>query len=161
MFAPHTVTLYNAVRNRSFDALPALSITVLNGVFLDMGLSKSAWGRKSDLNQTGLDIQEDAALFIPFSCSAVNALTGQPQTFVTPEAFDLLDDHSQVWTAGLRGQGSGTDCFFVKNRVVLPDASFLTLCQNFHGVFRVSSVLVRDFGSPSMRHWKVGGCAGS
>ena len=153
MFAPHTVTLYNAAKTPH-----TFVITLLEGVFLDAGLGKSTLGKKAQLLTTGLSIHEDAALFIPFDCKAVNALTGQPQQFIAPKIFNSLDDPSGAWTVGLRGQGTG--CFFVKGSVIFPDSDFHALCQHCDDVFRVSSVLVRDFGSRCLHHWKVGGCAG-
>ncbi|MDE7242773.1 MAG: hypothetical protein K2O18_02180 [Oscillospiraceae bacterium] len=160
MFAPHTVTLYNARRSRRFDDLPAFSVTVLEGVFLDLGPGKNTLGRKSELKKSGLAAIEDAVLFIPFSCKAVNGVTGQTQTFVPPKTFESLENLDRVWTVGLRGSDAGTGCFFVTGRAVDPKLDFHSACRLFDGVFRVSSVLVRDFGSPRMRHWKVGGCAG-
>lgn len=143
------MTLYNALKPNRFDELPEFAITVLEGVFLDEGYHTLR--KSSGLDRSGLDVQNNAGLFIPFSVRAVNGVTGQVQAFVPPETFELLEHKNSVWTVGVRDAG----CFFVKGRMTAPGR----LRQV--PVFRVSSVYTRDFGNKTMHHWQVGGCAGS
>lgn len=143
MYAPHTVTVY---RGGGKDR----SITILEGVFLDMC-------RGTNLMKSGLVDADAAVLFIPDGCKATDALTGQEQRYCPPKEYGRLEDKAGFWTVGTGGRQSGVDCFFVKGVVVEPEAGFAEINDRFDGVFRVSSVDVRDFGSMGMHHLQVGG----
>jgi hypothetical protein len=148
MYAPHTVTVYNAHEN--VDTLKSeYNVTVLEGVFLDV--SKGA-----NVMRSGLANADAAKLFVPFSVRAVNGLTGQEQTYIDPKEYERLSDKSPYWTFRSEGTSSNKDCFFVKGRVVA-DMDFQELNAYYDNVFRVSSVDLRDFGGVSMRHWEVSG----
>lgn len=144
MYAPHSVTIYNAAPDGE------MCITFLEKVLLDA----STGGR---VVQNGVVSDNAAVLYVPFDCPAVNAVTGQAQTFCPPEAFDRMEDRAGYWTAGPRENRAAADCFFVKGRAVEPDMDFAEIKDRFSGVFRVSSLDVRDFGSVPMRHWQIGG----
>lgn len=148
MYAPHTVTVYNAYQH--LDTLKNVYvITVLEGVFLD--ISKAA-----NVIKSGLENADAATLFIPFGVKAVNGNTGEEQTYVDPKAYERLGDKSKYWTIRPGGTISNKDCFFVKGKVV-DDRDFQDINAFYDNVYRVSSVDVRDFGSPSMQHWEVSG----
>ena len=148
MYAPHTVTVYNASEN--VDTLKSeYNITVLDGVFLD--ISKGA-----NVIKSGLESADAATLFIPFSVKAINGVTRVEQTYITPKEYERLNDKSGYWTIRPNGTTSNKDCFFVKGEVV-SDMDFQDINAYFDDVYRVSSVDPRDFGSADMQHWEVSG----
>ena len=148
MYAPHVVTVYNASENAA-TLMSEYNITVLRGVFLD--ISKGA-----NVIKSGLENADSATLFIPFGIEAENGVTGQAQQYVTPKEYTRLEDKTEFWTIRPGGSDSASDCFFVKGEVV-DQAGFQSINAQHEDVFRVSSVDPRDFGSPDMQHWEVGG----
>lgn len=143
MYAPHTVTVFNARE----DALPVA--TILRGVFLDV--SKAA-----NVRASGLDNADAATLFIPFSVEAFNAETGAVQRYVTPKEYERSTDKENLWTLRTSGTGSAADCFFARGEIT-QGAKYQAINAEYDDVYRVSSVDPRDFGSPDMQHWQVGG----
>lgn len=143
MYAPHTVTLFNARE----DALPVA--TILRGVFLDV--SKGA-----NVRASGLENADAATLFIPFSVEAINAETGAVQRYVSPKEYELAVDREGLWTLRSGGTGSASDCFFARGEII-KSAKYQAINAEYDDVYRVSSVDPRDFGSPDMHHWQVGG----
>lgn len=148
MYAPHVVTIYNASENAA-TLMNEYNITILRGVFLD--ISKGA-----NVIKSGLENADSATLFIPFGIDAVNGVTGQIQTYLNPKEYTQAEDKSLYWTVRPGGSGTSDDCFFVKGEVV-DQAEFQSINARYNDVFRVSSVDPRDFGSPDMQHWEVGG----
>ena len=149
MYAPHTVTVYNA-SHEDLDTFKSVYIpTILRGVFLD--ISKGA-----NVMKSGLENADSATLFVPFSVRAVNGVTGEEQTYLEPREYERQADKSNFWTLRAGGSGSSKDCFFVKGEVVSGD-DYQDINATYDYVFRVSSVDPRDFGSESMRHWEVSG----
>lgn len=148
MYAPHTVTVYNAQEN--VDTLKTEhNITVLKGVFLD--ISKAA-----NVEKSGLVNADAATLFVPMNIKAVNGRTGAIQTYLPPKEYARLGDPSAYWTIRASGTLSNKDCFFVKGEVV-DERDFEEINAFYDDVFRVSSVDPRDFGSADMRHLEVSG----
>lgn len=148
MYAPHTVTVYNAQEN--VDTLKIEhNITILKGVFLD--ISKAA-----NVAKSGLVNADAATLFIPMSIKAINGKTGAEQTYLPPKEYMSLGDPSAHWTIRASGVLSNKDCFFVKGEVV-DERDFEEINASYDDVYRVSSVDPRDFGSEHMRHWEVSG----
>lgn len=143
MYTPHTVTVYNRAGSE-------MNITILRGVFLDIS-------QGGNLMRSGLTDISAVYLYIPMSIKAVNALTGQEQEHLPPKEYARAEDKAAYWTIGERGKGSGNDCFFVKGEVVEPYSSYNDLNDQYDYCYRVSTVDVRDFGSPNMQHWQVGG----
>lgn len=149
MYTPHTVTLYN-LREKEDGQAPEINITVLEGVFLDIS-------QGTNILKSGLSGADTAMLFIPFSVSAVNGMTGCGQTFLGAKEYDRLEDVDQYWTLRPGGTASAADCFFVKGRVIEHGLGFGEINRRYDNVYRVSSVDIRDFGSQQMQHWQVGG----
>ena len=148
MYTPHTVTLYNVTENP--DTLEInYNITVLNGVFLDRAHARN-------IEKTGLRDADSATLFIPFSVSATDGVSGLPKTYVGPKAYRVLPDTTDYWTLEAGGTSSGVDCFFVKGEVVT-GAGYRFIRENYDDVYDVTTVDTRDFGSADMQHWQVGG----
>lgn len=143
MFAPHIATIYIITDSEKFA-------TILEGVFLNSS-------RGTDLVKTGLESADKATLYIPFDCRATNAATGQVQKYCPPKAFERLENKSGFWTVRPDGRASGAGCFFVRGRVVEPDMDFAGINDRHDGVYRVSSVNIRDFGSFNMRHLQIEG----
>lgn len=148
MYAPHTVTVYNASPSAEGYGTD-YNITLLEGVFLD--ISKGA-----NILKSGLDSVDGATLFIPFSVKAVNAMTGAPQEYIDPKEYVELDDKTNYWTVRPGGSASSADCFFVKGETV-ESANYGTINDKYDYTYLVSSVDIRDFGSPEMQHFQVGG----
>lgn len=148
MYTPHTVTVYNVHENVD-TLIPETNITVLKGVFLDIS-------KGTNVLKSGLASADSATLFIPFSVKAVNGLTGQEQTFVGPKEYERLGDVSGYWTLRSSGSASAVDCFFVKGEVV-ERSDFGDINDRYDDAYRISNVDTKDFGSPEMQHWEVGG----
>lgn len=147
MYTPHAVTLYNAHENPE-TGKTEYNITVLDGVFLD--ISKGA-----NVAKTGAENADAARLFVPTSVKARNGLTGAGQAYAKPKAYENAEDKSGLWTLRTSGSTSPAACFFVKGKIV-KQAGYQEINRIYDDAFRVSSVDVRDFGSPDMHHWMVG-----
>lgn len=148
MYTPHVVTVYNASENPETLA-NEWTVTVLDGVFLEVAQS-------ANVLKSGLENADAASLYIPFTVKAVNAVTGEAQTYVPPKQYAMLRDKSRYWTVRTGGSSSSVDCFFVKGRVIEQE-SFQEVNRLYDDVYRVSNVDTYDYGSPGMRHWEVRG----
>lgn len=148
MYAPHTVTIYNPVKEtdkETFQETQKLYVTVLRGVMLQA--SKAV-----NVRESGLEGADAVNLYIPFSVEAVDGTTGLPKKYAGPQAFNAAADKSGLWTLSVNGNGGIT--FFVKGEFVT-DNETLALSQD--GCYTVTKVDEKDFGSVDMRHWEVGG----
>lgn len=144
---PHTVTLYNVFteESSSFQETTVNYITVLRGVLLVA--SKGVNVRKS-----GLEGADAVRLYIPFSAEAVDGVTGKAKKYLGPLEFWRREDKSGFWTLS-----DGWNCFFIKGEVVEPEASVERIEMKYDGVYNVTKVDCKDFGSPEMQHFQVGG----
>lgn len=141
---PHTVTLYQTetITDEKLNETNINHITVLEGVLLIA--SKAA-----NVRATGLEGADAVNLHIPFGVKATDGMTGQKKTYVDPlEVWKTEKDKSGIWTISI-----GT--VFVKDRVVLPDATRTILELGYDDVYQVTKVDKLDFGG--MPHWEVGG----
>ena len=141
---PHTATLYQqeTVIDNKLNETTVNHITVLHGVLLIA--SKAA-----NVRAKGLEGADAVNLHIPFGVKAVDGVTGEEKTYVDPvEGWKKEQDKSKVWTIAI-----GT--VFVKDRVVLPDATRTVLELGYDDVYQVTKVDKLDFGG--MPHWEVGG----
>lgn len=136
MYTPHTVTLIMADEN-GFNSV------VLHGVFLDLS-------KRSNINKSGLSDADSATLFIPFSVKT-------DKQYMRPKAYRNIDDKEDYWTIFDDGEDSGADCYFIKDEVSDHLYPFSEARQYHDYCYQVSSVDLRDFGYPHMRHWMVGG----
>ena len=146
---PHTVTIYNVTSEIDKTTLTEKlvnHITVLRGVLLDA--SKAA-----NVRTSGLEGADSVNLYIPFSVVAVDGVTGQEKQYATPMEFWRMDDKSGHWTLSVTGHGGKT--FFVKGEVVEPDLTVEKLSLAYDGVYNVTKVDEKDFGS--LKHFQVGG----
>ena len=148
MYAPHTVTIYNAVEEtdtNTFGEAQKLYVTVLRGVMLQA--SKAV-----NVRESGLEGADAVDLYIPFGVEAVDGFTGKAKTYAGPQRFYAAVDKSDLWTLSVDGNGGTT--FFVKGEFVTEDET-VALAQD--DCYTVTKVDEMDFGSVDMRHWRVGG----
>lgn len=147
MYTPHTVTVFNYLGKDPETGKPKNDITILRGVFLDISQGENKM-------RSGLTNADSATLYIPMSIKAVNGITGEQVRYLPPKEYELADDKSGVWTIGER---KNNGCFFVKGEVVERDASYQDINTRYDYAYVVTSVDVRDFGSPDLQHWQVWG----
>ncbi len=148
MYAPHTVTLYNMYTETDKDTFTETThsnITILKGVFLDAV-------KAANVNKSGLTGADSVDLFIPFSVDARDAVTGAKKRFVGHMEYWASDEKSKLWTLS-----DGGDTFFVKGIAIEPDKDFAFVSMKHDDVYVVTKIDEKDFGSPHMRHWQVGG----
>lgn len=149
MYAPHTVTLYNVIQEtdlESFEDVERVYITFLRGVFLDAV-------KAVNVRVSGQESADAVSLFIPFDVEAVDATTGEPKEYAAPQDFWRADDAERqgLWTLSYEGHGGET--FFVRGEVVEPP----DVARAMDDAYNVTKVDLKDFGTPRMRHWEVGG----
>lgn len=149
MYTPHTITLIIAEEQE--DGSFAYNPSVLSGVFLDLN-------KRSNVNRSGLADADAATLFVPFSVAAAG-LDGAAKTYLTPKAYEALEDAKkpQFWTLFDGGKSGPAECYFVKGAITDEDYSFSHMRDTYDYVYRVTSVDLRDFGRARMHHWQVGG----
>jgi hypothetical protein len=148
MYTPHMVTLYNVfhtIDESTFEETTETHITILEGVFLDQ--SKGV-----NVRESGLESADAATLYIPFSVHATDGLTGNEKRFAEPVEFVKAADKTGLWTLE-----PGRNTFFIKGSVVAPGETEMHTQLGHDGVYTVTKVDAKDYGSPSMRHWEVGG----
>ena len=148
MYMPHTVTVYNVERYTDQTTLEDKEInhiTVLRGVFLDAS-------KASNVRESGLEGADAVNLYIPFSVDAVDGITGAAKKYVGPLEFWRAGDKSGIWTLS-----TNRNTFFIKGEVVEPDRSVEYINMKYDNVYDVTKVDEKDFGSPDMQHWEVGG----
>lgn len=148
MYAPHTVTIYNIVRETDLATLGEVDhvyITILRGVMLQA--SKGA-----NVRESGLEGADAANLYIPFAVEAVDGKTGEAKTYAKPQEFFKSADRNGLWT--LSYNGNGGDTVFVKGEFVSDD---MTAVESHDDCYNVTKVDAMDYGSADMQHWEVGG----
>lgn len=143
MYAPHTVTVFNVGEENMVTFEQPINATVLRGVLLDA--SKAV-----NVRTSGLEGADSVNLYIPFDVDATDALTGLQRTYIDPKAYGEADDVSGLWTLQAK------DCFFVKGEV-LELNDFQTINKKYDDAYRVTKVDKKDFGTPDMQHFEVGG----
>lgn len=151
MYAPHTVTIYNVVQGTdasTFEDKQETYITVIRGVFLEA--SKAA-----NVRDSGLVSADAVNLYIPFASPAVDGVTGVAKRFARPQEFWHAADRTGLWTLSTDGNGGTT--IFIKGEVVEPNKTVETIEMQHDDVYTVTKVDEKDFGSPDMRHFEVGG----
>lgn len=148
MYAPHTVTVYNVSQETdktTFEDIENIYVTVLHGVFCEA--SKGA-----NVRDTGLEGADAVNLYIPFDVEAVDGTTGESKTYAPPQEFWAAVDRSALWTLSYRGNGGET--FFIKGEYVTDS---VTKAKAHDDCYTVTKVDAKDYGSPDMRHFEVGG----
>lgn len=148
MYAPHTITVYNAVHETdaaTFEETTKLYVTILRGVMLQA--SKAV-----NVRESGLESADAVNLYIPFSVKAVDGTTGKAKTYAPPQAFLAAADKSGLWTLSVNGNGGNT--FFVKGEFVTDNE---TVALAHDDCYNLTKVDMMDYGSPDMMHFECGG----
>lgn len=148
MYAPHTVTIYNSVKETdltTFEEVTRLYVTILRGVMLQA--SKGV-----NVRESGLEGADAVNLYIPFGVEAVDGTTGKPKTYTGPQAFYNAADKPGLWTLSVNGDGGTT--FFVKGEFVTDNE---TVALAHDDCYNLTKVDMMDYGSPDMMHFECGG----
>mgnify|MGYP000110871059 FL=1 len=148
MYAPHTVTVYNSVKETdltTFEEVARLYVTILRGVMLQA--SKGV-----NVRESGLEGADAVNLYIPFGVEAVDGTTGASKTYTGPQSFFKAADKSSLWTLSVNGDGGTT--FFVKGEFVTDNE---TVALSHDDCYNLTKVDMKDFGSPDMQHFECGG----
>lgn len=148
MYAPHTVTLYNSVKETDLTTLEDVThlyITILRGVMLQAA-------KGANVRESGLEGADAVNLYIPFGVEAVDGTTGKPKTYTGPQSFYNAADKSGLWTLSVNGDGGST--FFVKGEYVTDNETAALLHDDCYNVTKVDA---KDYGSLDMQHFEVGG----
>jgi len=157
---PHTVTVYNVAVETdkiTFESKTVNHITILRGVFLDE--SKGV-----NVRESGLEGADAANLSIPFNVKAVDGVTGAGKKYMPPIEFWRAEDKTGAWTLAISNKNASGDgyTFFVKGVALPPEGTKPELVADvveagYDGVYRITKIDTKDFGSPDMQHWEVGG----
>lgn len=145
---PHTITLYSTdvEQAEDYNDKTVYNATVLKGVLFDAA-------KASNVNKSGLLNADSVMVYIPFSVD-----TGV-KTHLPPIEYEKSPEKEKHWT--LR---TGKGDFFVKGEVIDPGLGrdgfphdYEYMSKHYDFVYLVSTVDMKDFGSPDMRLWEVGG----
>ena len=152
---PHVVTLYNVALETDKITLGDRlinHITILQGVLLEA--SKAV-----NVQKSGLEGADAVQLYIPFSVSAIDGVTGRKKLHVSPLEFWKSEDKSEIWTLAISSKVPGVDgnTLFIKGEAVHPDLSIETIELMYDHVYDITKVDEFDFGPPDMVYWQVGG----
>ena len=175
MYTPHIVTLINV--SQFDDETLFYNVTILDKVFLDLS-------KRTNVNKSGLTDADSATLFIPFSTVGKDG-AGNAKQYISPKAYEALEDKRGYWTLKDGGESSAVECYFVKGQLtadiyygtladiavvdfdivddettehpVFDGESYEDMTRDYDYVYAVTSVDLRDFGRASMQHFQVGG----
>lgn len=148
MYTPHTVTIYNIVRETdpaTLDEVEHVYITILRGVMLQAS-------KGTNVRESGLEGADAANLYIPFTVEAVDGKTGAAKAYAKPQEFVKAADRNGLWTLSYNGNGGET--LFIKGEFISDN---MTVVQYHDDCYKVTKVDAMDYGSADMRHWEVGG----
>lgn len=128
------VTIYN----RYFDKetrLDRYQRTVLYGVF---------WDERKAVNrlQSGFEDADEVTIVIPFRVAT-------DKKYVVPKEFEKLEDKAGYFTLQ---EGDRV----VKGAVDFEITGKVSDLDKEYEAYTITSVDIKDFGSPHMRHWEVG-----
>lgn len=157
---PHTVTVYNVEVETDPETMQSVvtnHITILRGVLVND--SKGV-----NVRTSGLEGADAVTMYVPFSVSAVDGLTGKERSYLPSIDFWRSEEKGDHWTftisaKGLVGHGY---TFFVKGEALPPEGTKPNLVAdvveaNSPDVYHITKIDTMDFGSPDMQHWEIGG----
>lgn len=88
--------------------------------------------KASGVNSNGITNADSARLFIP------------------------LESHPDIDDIPVKGRLSCADSYFIKGEITT-NVTYSDAKKTYKNTYRISRALLRDFGSPDMHHWDVGG----
>lgn len=147
MYAPHTVTIYNIIRETDFESITdteQVGVTVLRGVMLQADCKVRA-------HEPGLADNSSVTLYIPQNAIAENGETGLPETFVDPSTYMDAADKSGMWTLSVKS--GSIETLIVKGE----STEDVNTLRNGENCWKVTGVALKDFGGAGMQHWEVQG----
>lgn len=134
---PDTITVYSLTEDAvTFEKV--YNITVLKGVLVDES-------QGANVLKSGLSTADAVSVFIPFWVDSGT------KTFLPEKEYERSNEKMKHWT--LR---AGKD-FFVRNEVIEPGKTRQQLEEMYDGVYSITTVDTKNFGSDDMQHWEVGG----
>lgn len=156
---PHTITVYNVevVTDKETVSSKVINhITILRGVLADAS-------RAVNVRDSGLVNADAVNLYIPFSADATDAVTGEKKDYLPPAEFWRREDKSGFWTLAITAKGPSLHgyTFFIKGvslppEGTAPDKVVERVEALYDGVYSITKIDTKDFGSPDMQHWEVG-----
>ncbi len=157
---PHTVTVYNvevSTDKETFQSRTVNHITLLRGVLLEAV-------KAVNVRASGLEGADAVDLYIPFAVKAFDGLTGAEKTYLPPVEFWRSEEKEKHWTLAITAKGSSLDgyTFFVKGEALPPEGVKPALVAEvveaaYDGSYHITKIDTKDYGSPDMQHWEVGG----
>lgn len=129
------VTIYNKYLDKS-TRLDIYKRTVVHDVFWD---EKKAYNRL----QSGLESADQVLLLIPFDYSSNSE-------YLSPIEFEKLEDKTSYFTLQIGDR-------IVKGEIDFEITGKVSDLDKLYDAFTITSVDTKDFGSPHMRHFEVGG----
>lgn len=147
MYAPHTVTVYNSVKETdltTFEEVTRLYVTILRGVMLQA--SKGV-----NVRESGLEGADAVNLYIPFNVEAADGTTGKPKPTPARRRFTTRR------TSPACGRSQSTETAaqpFLKGEFVTDNE---TVALAHDDCYNLTKVDMMDYGSPDMMHFECGG----
>lgn len=138
---PHTVTIYTITEDIETAEIVS-NITVLRGVLFQ-------GSKGTNVRTSGLDGADAVNLYIPFSASATDGVTGMDKSYISPVAFSAALDKSTLWTM------EPGNTFFVKGEFVNTKLTFQEINRKFDNVHLITKIDIFDYGD--LQHFEVGG----
>lgn len=134
---PHTITVYSLTED-AVTFQKVYNITVLNGVLVDES-------QGANVLKSGLTTADAVTVFIPF------LVDSGAKTFLPEKEYEKSIEQTRHWT--LR---PGKD-FFVRGEVIEPGKTRQQLEEMYDGVYSITTVDTKNFGTSDMQHWQIGG----
>lgn len=136
---PHTITIYS-LTDDLMTITKVYNITVLNGVLVDES-------QGTNILKSGLSSADAVTVFVPFSVNS------GVKTFIPEKQYERLSGSDQLTHWTLR---AGKD-FFILGEIIEPGKNRQQLEGMYDGVYSITTVDTKNFGTPDMQHWQIGG----
>ena len=156
MYSPHNVAL--VVISEGTGGTTEQQVTYLDGVFLDEDRGLETNKSRLDINKVGLWPKDFITLYVPLEqVKATGAENGKPRKYIPVYEYNQKEDKSGFWTVFISGRMSTQDCFFVKGKISPGNLlDYSTLRKNGYPCFRVTSIMVRDYGITIKPYLQIG-----
>lgn len=134
MYTNTSMTIYNKHFDKS-ERMDLYHKTEIDKVFWD---DTKAYNRL----QSGMNEADEVTIFVPFDYTS-------NKEYISPKEYAKLDDVGGYFTFR-------TGDVIVKGKVDT-EVDNPTELEKHYEVFVITSVDTKDYGSPHMRHWQIGG----